>query len=258
MNGVEIIDTDAGNIYDHEICSYKDTRQEGYKRKAEWLKKRFSEGMRFKKLHSEEDGDIGSIEYIPGEFTWRAVDAGGYMFIHCIYILPRKYKGKGCGSLMVEECLKDARKEKMHGVAAVTRKGTWMAGKELFLKLGFEVVDKAPPDFDLVVKSFKKSAPSLKFEGDWDKRLKEYGKGLTIIKSDQCPQVAKSIVEIIDTAQEEYGIKAKVIEVKSGKEAQRAPSAYGGVFCLIYDGKLFADHAISNKRFTNIMNKVLG
>ena len=156
MKELEIIDTDAENIADYPICTYKEAKQEGYQRKMAWLKKRYTQGLRFKLLQSDEDGTIGTIEYVPGEYNWRAVEAEGYMVIHCIFLVPRKYKGKGYGSLMLQECLKDARMEKMLGAAVVTRKGTWMAGKELFLKHDFEVVDEAPPDFHLLVKRYKK------------------------------------------------------------------------------------------------------
>jgi len=256
MEQIRIIDTNADNICEYGFCGYKDIKQEGYKRKIDWLKKRFSEGMRFKVLHSAKKGAVGAIEYVPGKYAWRAIDADGYMVIHCIFIIPKEYKGKGYGSLLVKECLKDAKKGKMYGVAVVTRKGTWMAGKELFLKNGFEVVDEAPPDFELLVKKFKKSAPSPKFKEDWEKRLKPYGKGLTIICSDQCPYVAKSVKEINETAQREYGIKPKIIELRNCRKAQSAPTAYG-IFSIVYSGKVVADHPISNTRFLNIMNKEL-
>jgi hypothetical protein len=156
----------------------------------------------------------------------------------------------------LEESLKDAKKENMHGVAVATRKGTWMAGKELFLKNEFELIDEAPPDFELLVKKFTKNVPLPKFKGDWEKRLSKYGKGLTIIRSDQCPYIAKSVKEISETAQMKYGIKAKIIELKNCKDAQNAPSAFA-IFGIVYNGKLLADHPISNKRFLNIMNKEL-
>ncbi len=37
----------------------------------------------------------------------------------------------------------------MKGVAVVTRKGSFMAKKDIFLKKGFHVVDLAKPDFEL-------------------------------------------------------------------------------------------------------------
>lgn len=257
MAEIQILDTNADNICDHPLCGYKNIKQEGYKRKTDWLKRRFKEGMKVKMLHSAKDGSVGMIEYVPGKYAWRAVDAEGYMFIHCLFIIPKKYKGKGLGSLMVEECVKDARRQKMDGVAVVTRKGTWMASKELFLRNGFEVVDTAPPDFQLLARKLKKSAPSPRFEGDWDKKLRKYDKGLTIIRSDQCPYVAKALREISETAEKTYGIKPRLVELKSSKQAQGAPSPFG-VFSIILDGKLVADHPISNTRFVNIMRKERG
>ena len=256
MSDVKIIDLNLDNVTGFGLCGYKNVKQEGYKRKTDWLKKRFKEGMRVKILDSPQHGSVGVIEYVPGECAWRPVEASGYMFIHCLFVVFRKYKGKGHGSLLVGECLKDAKKQQMHGVAVVTRKGTWMAGKELFLKMGFEVVDNAPPDFELLAKKFKKTAPSPKFRGNWEEKLRKYGNGMTIICSDQCPYSAKSTREIVETAQKTYGIKPKVIELKSSKEAQNSPSPFG-VSALILDGKLLADHPISNRRFMNIMEKEL-
>jgi len=255
MEKIEIVDTNAGNISEYGFCGYKSIKQEGYKRKIDWLKQRFSEGMKFKVLYSAKEKAVGFIEYIPGKYTWRAVEAGGYMVIHCMAIMKRKYKGKGYGQLLLQHCLQDARKEKTRGVVVVARKGTWMAGKELFLKNGFEVVDQAPPDFELLVKKFG-NAPSPEFKGDWGKRLSKYNKGLTIIRSDQCPYVAKSVKEISETAQKKYGIKPNIIELKTCKQAQIAPSAFA-IFGIVYDGKLLAEHPISNTRFKNIMDKIL-
>jgi N-acetylglutamate synthase-like GNAT family acetyltransferase len=251
---MRIIDTNAENVLNYGLCGYKDIKQEGYRRKIDWLKKRFKEGMKVKILHSAEDGTAGMIEYVPGEYAWRPVEAKGYMFIHCIFVIHKKHKEKGYGTLMVEECLTDARKQKMHGVAVVTRKGTWMVGKELFLKLGFEVVDTAPPDFELLVKRFKKTSPSPKFKGDWEKRLDKYNRGMVIISSDQCPYNAKFVREISETAKTKYGLRPKVIELKSAEQAQNSPSPFG-VSALILDGRLAADHPISNTRFVNIMEK---
>ncbi|MDY6796301.1 MAG: GNAT family N-acetyltransferase [Actinomycetota bacterium] len=255
---MELIDTNAENISEYAICTYKNPRLEGYQRKMAWLKERYPEGLRFRIMHDRDNGTVGTIEYIPGDETWRAVEAAGYMVVHCLFIIPKEYKGKGHGSMMLEECMKDAGEEGMYGVAAVTRKGTWMAGKELFCKSGFEVVDKAPPDFELVVRKFKQKSPSPSFTDDWEKRLERYGSGLTILRSDQCPAVAKPLKEIILAARDDYGMEPRVIEVTDAGESRQAPSAYGAVFSLVYDGRLLVDHAISVTRFRNLMNKALG
>jgi len=253
MNELEIIDTKSDDIENYKLCFYKDARNEGYRLKAEWLKKRFSEGLKYKLLYLADEGVVATIEYIPGEYTWRAVESNGYMMIHCIFNEYKKYRDKGYGTLLVEESVKDARKGNMHGVAVVTRKGTWMVGKQLFLKNGFEVVDTALPDFELLVKRFDNS-PSPKFPRDWEGRYHRYGSGLIIIRSNQCPYVAKSVREITDTAIDKYGITPDIVDMDDCKVAQNAPSAFA-VFGIIYNEKLVADHPISNTRFINIINK---
>jgi len=257
MERIEIIDTNADNILEYGVCGYKNIKREGYPEKIEWLKGRFPEGMKIKTLYSDKGGTQGMIEYIPGEYCWRPVEASGYMFIHCIFVgFKRAYKGKGYGSLLMNECLKDAGKGNMHGVAVVTRKGSFMVGKELFVKNGFEVVDNASPDFELLVKKLNKKAPSPKFKGDWGKRLSQYGKGLTIIRADQCPYSVKNVREISETAEKIYSIKPNIIELKNCQEAQNSPCPFG-TFCIVYDGKVVAETPISNTRFKNIMNKIL-
>lgn len=256
MEGIEIIDTNADNIHEYGMCGYKNIKIEGYRRKIEWLKHQFSKGMKYKILYSDKDGAVGGIEYIPGEYTWRAVEASGYMVIHCIYMIPRNYKEKGYGTLLLKACLEDAKKGKLHGIAVVTRRGTWMAGKELFVKNDFEVVDKAPPDFELLMQEFDQNAPSPKFKGDWEKRLSKYDKGLTIFSSDQCPYSPKAVKEISETAEKLYGVKPNIIELKNCKESQNTPCAFGS-FCIVYNGKVIAEHPISSRRFMNIMNKLL-
>jgi len=255
MGKIEIIDTNADNILEYGVCGYKNIKREGYPEKVEWLKDRFPEGMKLKTLYSDEDGTQGMLEYIPGEYCWRPVEASGYMFIHCIFVgFKRAYKGKGYGTLLVEECLKDAEKGNMHGVAVVTRKGSFMVGKEIFVKNGFEVVDKASPDFELLVRKLNEKAPSPKFKGDWEKRLSQYGQGLTIIRADQCPYTVKNVREISETAENVYNIKPNIIELKNCREAQNSPCPFGA-FCIVYNGKVVAEAPISNARFKNIMKK---
>jgi hypothetical protein len=254
---VEIIETNGENILEYGVCGYKDIKRAGYLEKIEWLKKRFQEGMRVKTLYSDKDGTQGMIEYIPSEYCWRPVEANGYMFIHCVFSgFKNSYKGKGYGSLLVEECLEDARRGNLHGVVVVTRKGPFMAGKELFVKTGFEVIDKAPPDFELLVKKFNKNAPAPKFKGEWDKRLSHYNKGLTIIRADQCPYTVKNVREMSEAAEQSYGIQPNIISLKNCEEAQNSPCAFG-TFCIIHRGKVIAYHPISKTRFINIMNEEL-
>jgi hypothetical protein len=168
-------------------------------------------------------------------------------------IYRKKYKDAGCGSLLLDACLEDAKKRKVHGVAAVTSRGTWMAGPGLFAKHGFESVETAPPSFELMVKKLK-SGPVPRFRGGWEETARKCGKGLVISRSDQCPCIARSVTEITETARD-LGIPVRVRELKTAKQAQHVPCAYG-IFNVLYDGRVVAEHPISRTRFKSIMKQV--
>jgi len=51
-------------------------------------------------------------------------------------------------------------------------------------------------------------------------------------------------------------MRPELITLKTYKEAQESPCPFG-TFCILYDGKVIAEHPISNTRFMNIMNKLL-
>ena len=251
MPDIVIINIDKNNISEYPPKCFLNPKNEGYQIKLDWLKKRFSEGLRIKQLYLEKEKKcIGFIEYIPGEYAWRAIDAKEYMFIHCLWISPNKYKQKGYGSLLIKECIKDAKKEGKYGVAVVTSEEAFMAGKDLFLKNEFKSVSKVKPSFELMIKTLKDgSLPRFK---DWEKQLGKY-KGLNIIYANQCPWVARSIKELSEITKKK-GLILKVTELKSAEQAQNAPSIYA-TFNLVYNGKLLVDHYISSKRFLNIINK---
>jgi hypothetical protein len=170
--------------------------------------------------------------------------------------MSKNFKGKGYGELLLKTCIDDAKKDNLNGVAVVVRKGTWMVSKELFLKNGFELADKTSPDFELYVLKFNSKIESPKFIDNSNLLLKEYTKGLTIITSDQCPYTTKAVNEITDTVINEYDIIPIIKELKSSDDAQKSPCAFS-TFCIIYNGKVVAEHPISNTRFKNIMNKQL-
>jgi len=250
---MKIISVNSENISEYQPVCFLNPKNEGYLKKLKWLKERFSNGLIIKRLYLENEKKCnGFIEYIPGEYAWRAVDAKGYMFIHCIWISPNKHKEKGYGSLLVNECFQDAKKEGKYGVAVVTSEGPFMAGKALFLKNSFRSVAQVKPSYELMIKPIR-SGPLPKFK-DCEKQLSQY-KGLNIIYSNQCPWVARSIKELSEIAKKK-GLKLKIVELENARQAQDAPSIYTA-FNLIYNGKLLVDHYISSRRFLNIIEKEL-
>jgi ribosomal protein S18 acetylase RimI-like enzyme len=247
-----IVDVNAGNISKYPPTCFLNPNNVGYQIKAEWLKKRFKEGLKIKALYLENDKKChGFIEYVPGEQAWRAVEAKDYLFIHCIWVSPNKFKNKGYGSLLVEESVKDAEKQGKAGVAVITSEGPFMANKDLFLKNGFKEVQKSGI-FTLLVRQLKKAAePKFK---DCEKQLGNH-EGLKIVYSNQCPWVARFMSELPETIKGK-GLKVDVVELETAKQAQAAPSIYA-VFSLVNDRRLLSDHYISNTRFLNILKNEL-
>jgi predicted GNAT family acetyltransferase len=238
MTDIEIIDLTPENIADYGVCGYKDMKKHlELRRKVDWFKEYYPKGLRIKIILSKKGGYQGMIEYIPGKYAHRPVDAEGYMFIHCIFVgFKNEFKGKGYASSLIEECIKDARKTGMDGVAVVTRKGSFMAKKDIFLKKEFVVVDKAEPDFELLVLKFNKEAPSPKFK-DMALNMKKYAEGLTILRSPQCPYSIKNVDAILKTAKDKLKIKTNLIDLKNSNEAQKT-LVLSGHFVSFIMGKL--------------------
>lgn len=252
MSEYEVVDTDVGNIGGCGFCGLKDSGNLGYRRKVEWLKERYAEGLRLGIVRSREVGDVGTIEYTCSEQAWRPVEAEGYLFIHCLMV-SRKHAGKGVGTLLLDSCLADAKKSGRRGVAVVTSSDSFMARSDLFVKAGFVSVERIGP-YELLAKKFEKDAPDPRFIVDRERVLKRHAKGLAILAADQCPMIAKWVEEIAAAARA-LGIEPKVVRVDSAAASRELPTPYG-VFCIVYDGRLIAERPISATRFKNMMRKL--
>lgn len=244
----EIIDITPENEREYDLfCKKSKRKEEGYQSKLSWFKQRYEEGLRMKILRVNERGKMttrGFIEYIPGDYAWRTVNAAGYMFIHCLWVVGQ-HKKKGYGKKLLDLCIQDARSQGMSGVAMVTNERPWLTGKGFLVKNEFEVVDTALQDYELVVMKFKE-VPNPSFPTDWEKRQKKYSKGLTVFYADQCPYMLDAVNSVLNTA-EEIGIPAAAIHLMSAKDVQKkAPSVFG-VFSILYNGELYRHHYVSKK-----------
>ena len=65
-------------------------------------------------------GFFGFTEHIPREYAWRPVYAKNYIFTHCLWV-DGQHKGKGCGSQLLDICLREAKRLGKGGVGVVTR-----------------------------------------------------------------------------------------------------------------------------------------
>jgi len=264
---VTVDDVDKAAEYGF-FCYKSKPKAEGYGRKLAWLEQRFAEGLRIKIVY-EGGRSVGFIEYTPGEFAWRPVNAEGYLVVHCLWVVGRA-KERGYGSLLLDACVEDARATGKHGVAAVTKKGGHLAGKKIFLKHGFEVIDQGPLGFSLVARTFG-DAPLPAFSQDWADRdpasadldpdasadrQARYGEGLTVVYADQCPYFHDAVQRALEAARE-VGIQARqAVELQSAQEVRDlAPCPYG-TFGIVYNGALVACTPLTTKKLTERLEEL--
>jgi hypothetical protein len=244
---LEIVGPD--NLADCGIGCVMDRAHPGFQPKVDWLRRRFDDGLRFLLCRDRGGKPLAFLEYVPGEHAWRPIDAAGWLFVHCLWVYPRGRKYPGLGTRLIRACLDEARRADATGVAAMVSDGPWMAGRQVFLRNGFEVLATADR-FELVAHR-RRDGPDPSFR-DVAGNLAKY-RGLHIVYAPQCPYLPKSAADLADVAAE-HGLELNVTVLDTVRKAQRAPSLYG-VFSLIWNGRLLADHYISATRFRNIIRK---
>lgn len=161
-------------------------------------------------------------------------------------------KKKSYGSRLLEMCVQDARESGKRGVAMTTKKGGHMAGKKLFLKHGFELVDRHPP-FELVATTFG-DQPLPTWPQDWDDRLASLGTGLTVVYGDQCPYFDDAAAKVLETAGE-LGIEPRrALKLRTAAEVKaKAPTPYG-TYSIVHGGALLASTPLVGKRLKKRLN----
>ena len=239
MGDITIVDVTPENFFTMEVCADNDKFAEGKRKKEQWYRNRYSEGLRIKVAYLD-DVKAGMIEYVPGEVTWRTLNAKGYTVIQCLQIL-RKYTRNGCGQALLQECIKDSGNS--NGLAIITSSKPWVNDKKFFQRNGFRIIEKAPPYYELAVLQLKESVlPS--FHNGWEERALEYGHGLTVVYTDQCPIIDYALTNI-EAAASDLGININYHKIDNYAEAQNAPFPYG-TFGIIKDGR-FLTHRIFDK-----------
>ncbi len=218
------------------FCYMSSRKSRGYACKHAWVRARLDEGLEIKMVLPPEGR--GFIEYIPGEYAWRAVNATEYMFIHCLWVVG-KSKGSGISSQLMDICEADALQQGMAGVAMITREDHYMVRKSFLETRGYIQVGEAPPAYSLMVKKFKDTTDPT-FCGKWDEKAKALGPGLTVVRADQCPYL-ESATKAYQIAAEENGIAFKDIVLESAREVRERSPLAQGVFSLVLNGKLIGD-----------------
>ncbi len=245
------VNLNADNIEAHHLCcALGDPKHEdGVSRKKAWLKKRFAEGLVFRKLDVR--GKV-FIEYAPSEVAWRPIVAPGWMTIHCLWVSGR-YAKHGYGRSLVEYCVGDATKRNKHGVvvAAATTKRPFLSDPKFLRHLGFEEVDRAGA-FRLFAKSLDDAKPP-RFSPAVHAGQKEASDAGELVArfTDQCPFNLHWSQEMADVLGGE-GFDVRVEHVRSRAKAKKVASPLG-TFGLERDGTLITHHLTTEKAMRRLL-----
>jgi len=253
-NQISLTPVTPDNLDACGLFCVKNKKHKGYQAKHKWLSTQLDHGIHLKIAHDPTHKPIAFIEYADSEATVRLVDACNHSVIHCLWSEGRKKGHTGVATQLINDCVKEATKNKKNGVIVITSDGSWMCNRTIFEKAGFRCIDEQAP-FQLMYKSIKKSTKPA-FSKISDDRLTQYDE-LTLLYTNQCPYIGKAIVELPPVAKE-YGIQLNLKEINDPIEARSSFASPYGVFSLIYQGRLLADHPISRGRFKNILTNELG
>ena len=248
---ITFIEVNSENVEEYGLCCVVNRKSAGFKTKLNWFRDVLNQGLLIViAVDSTDYKQLGFVEFTDSELAWRPVTADNHLFIHCITVFSKAFRNQDIGSKLIQYCEQLAIDSGKDGMCTMSSDGTWMAGRKLFEKNGFKIIDRADR-FELLQKSLNGNSSTPRFN-DWKAQLAKY-QGWNIVYSDQCPWHIKSVTDISEYARE-IGLDMQITKLATPLEAQQSPSLYG-TFSLIKDGILLEDHYISKTRFINILKK---
>ncbi|MBO1627499.1 GNAT family N-acetyltransferase [Bacillus arachidis] len=240
MEIFDIVSVDETNLEREGCyCLRSKPNSTGYINKNRWLMERFKEGLKYMKI-MEDSKLAGFIEYAPIEYSSRVVYGENYIVIHCLWV---HITGKGYASKLIQQCMKEAKKQNKNGVIVVTNSNTsWTPSKDIFIKNEFIEIAQAPYGFELLVYKFDDS-PNPYFPSDWNERLQTFHE-LTIVRTQQCPFIEVASDNVLEAANK-LGIKTIIIDIQSREELLKlSPTPYG-IYGVIFKNELITYHRLT-------------
>lgn len=254
---MKIITIDKNNIdFEHICCAIGNDKKNKNRAqsKKEWMKKRFDEGLVFKRY--DERGKI-FIEYMPIETVWKPIRGKNFMVINCLWVSGR-FKGKGIAVELLNECIKTAKIKKMDGITVIssTKVKPFLTDKKFYLKHGFKVVDSVSPYFELLVLKFNEGAENPMFTSNVKNNNYSNRKGFTFIYSNQCPFM-EEYVELFAEISKKNKITFNKKKLKTYEEAQKIGSPFG-TLGIYYNGEFITHELMSEKKIEKFIGELKG
>lgn len=249
---MDIIQIDKTNIDTEHICCAIGNDKENKLRadsKKKWLKEQFDKGLLFKRLDAR--GKV-FIEYMPIESVWKPVIGRNCYVINCLWV-SGQYKGKRYATELLNECIADAEKNKLNGIAVVSSNKVkpFLTDKKFFVKHGFEVVDTAAPYFELLYLRIKNTKDLPQFMPTAKNGTCSNKAGFTFIYSNQCVFMEEYVALLSRIARDE-GHECTIIKLKTAEEAQKKGSPFG-TLGIYYKGVFLTHELMTEEKFRKLI-----
>ena len=233
---------------EHICCAISNNKDVQVSSKKSWLAKRFADGLVFKKC------DVRGkcfIEYVPAEKAWCPIEAGGYMFIDCLWV-SGQFKGQGYSNLLLDECINESKNTDKNGICVLSskKKLPYLSDPKYLEYKGFAVADTAEPYYELRYLPFNADTTKPCFKQSVKKpQINE--QGFVLYYAYQCPFTAKYVPLIEDIAKSK-SIPFKAIRYETTEEARNAPAPFTS-YSLFYNGGFVTHEILSDKKFEKLL-----
>ncbi|WP_306574403.1 GNAT family N-acetyltransferase [Anaerotruncus massiliensis (ex Togo et al. 2019)] len=234
---------------EHLCCIIRSKKPHpGVEAKRQWLAARLKEGHVFRKLDAKA---VVFIEYAPLETAWVPVLGGNYIYLYCLWV-DGGCKGKGYGRSLMEYCLADAKRQGRSGVCMLGAKKqkAWLSDQAFAKKFGFEAVDTAGNEYELLALSFDGTVPQFAPNA---KKLAVESPELTICYSMQCPFIPQR-VEVVRRYCEERGVPLSLIPVDTLQKAKELPCVFNN-WAVFYGGRFVTVNQLDAAGIERILKK---
>ena len=242
---------------EHICCAFSDKKcKKGYEAKKDWLRKEFDNGYIFRRI--DERAKV-FIEYGPAEKAWAPIDAPNYLNINCFWV-SGQYKGKGYGKELLKYAMDDAIAQGRDGLVTIAgiSKFHFMSDTKWLIKQGFEICEKLPSGFTLLVKKLTPDAQVPKFKKSVQEGDCPHKEGLVVYYSNRCPFTEFHINESLKETATKRNLPLKIIKLETMEQAQSSPTP-ATIFSLFYNGQ-FVTTDISvcmDSRFDKIVKTII-
>jgi predicted GNAT family acetyltransferase len=161
------------------------------------------------------------------------------------------FKGKGYAKALIEYCIEDAKARGKSGVCILSskKKKPFLAEKKFMLKYGFEVVDIAGDEYELLALSFDGSRPCF---AENVKRMNIGDKALTIYYGMQCPYIPNCIEQVQNYCDANQ-IPLNLIAVDSLEKSKSVPCVFNN-WAVFYEGKYVTNHLLNEGSLKKLLD----